>query len=761
MKLKLFIALILTSSFAMSQEQHQHVDIEGIVYSFIDGKNNTPAYGVKLYLKNAKKVAITDEKGHFHIHNMSLALPDTLIVSKLGYYPDTLVIDQAKDNSYKITLYPQFIAKTVVIRAKRDNSTIMHMDPRNVENLGQGELRKAACCNLSESFATNATVDVSLADGVSGARRIRMMGLDGRFTQLQFENIPFMNNLDQAFGLSTVPGTWIQSIQITKGSGTVANGYEPMVGLINIEYLKPKEMDRLFVNGYGNIQGKAELNLQGGTSVGKHWSTGLFLHGSSSRLENDRNKDGFRDSPLGESFSGMNRWNYMSEKMMGLIGVKVSYTDKFGGQIGYKQSRNQSNNGLYGVGIYNLNVEAFGKTGFMFQKHKNSSIGVVYYGKYDKINTYYGHRSLNALEKRGYINGMFETILGNTNHNLKSGISLVYDDLNQTMNDKLPTDTTQRDLIRTEIVPGIFSEYTYKGIRSTLVLGARLDYHNTFGWEFDPRINYKFNITEKMSLRATAGRGFRVSNYAIDYMPLMTTNEPWKVDNDLLPEVSWNFGASWVWNFKLFGQTGSWSIDYYYTHFTNQVIADRDASADYIHIRNLNGTSYSHALQTNIKIKPLPGFTIKAAYKYLDVKETTGDHLEAIIMVPKHRGFINFEYETKNKKWSFDLTTEVYGTSRLATVRMPNGQLSTDNTSRVMPMLSAQVTYHFSHFDIYVGGENILDQRLQNPLIDARNPFSRSFDATRVYSSIYGVNVYAGFRYEIPQKKHEHMHMDM
>lgn len=757
-----FIFLILIYNTALGQKKYEHVNIEGVVFSFIDGKNDTPLLGAKVHLLGAKKEDVTNEKGSFFIHNMEITLPDTLVISAMGHYADTIIIKGAENNSFKITLYPQYVAETVVIQAKRSNTSILRLDPRNVQNLTQGELRKAACCSLSESFATNATVDVNLADGISGSKRIQMMGLDGRYTQLQFENIPFMNNLDRAFGLSSVPGTWIESIQITKGSGTVVNGYEPMVGLINLEFLKPKTINRLFINGYGNMQGRAELNIQGGTLIGKQkkWGTAWFVHGSSQLAENDRNKDGFRDMPLGERFVGMNRWEYSGALFEGQFGVKLSYANKFGGQMGYGRSRTLADNGLYGLGIHNLNAEVFGKTGFMFENHVNTSIGIVYYGKYDQLNTYFGHRKLDALEKRGYINGMFETILGNTNHKLKSGVSLVYDDLDQTMQDVLPTDTATRILDRTEVVPGIFAEYAYSGIRSTLVLGARTDYHNLYGWQFNPRVNYKLRINEFMDIRATAGRGFRVSNYAIDYMPLMATNTPWIVDKNIAPEVSWNFGGSWIWNFKLFSHPASWTIDYYYTMFTNQLIADRDASTSYIHIGNLDGKSYSHALQTNFKFQPITGFTIKAAYKFLDVRETTGDVLRAVIMVPKHRGFINFEYETKNQKWSYDLTMNVYGKQRLAQVALADGTLTKDNLSEAMPMLDAQVTYHFKNFDIYLGGENLLDRRLKNPIIDVENPFGQHFDATRVYNSIFGINVYLGFRFMLPQKEKSSMHME-
>src|SRR5690554_5680075 len=517
----ILLTIILFSGFALSQ----HTEIQGTIHSYIDGKTTTPIFGADVFLKNAKVGDVSDEKGDFKI-SIHKGLPDTLIIRAAGYYSDTIIIKQVKGNDYKIILFPEFVAEEVVIRAKKANSNVMRLDPRNVEQLSQGELRKSACCSLSESFETNATVDVSLSDGVSGAKRVQMMGLDGRYIQLQFENIPFMHNLDQPFGLASIPGPWIESIQITKGAGTVVNGYESMAGLINVEYLKPTSVDKLFVNGYTSIQGRGELNVQGGTSLNDKWGTAWFVHGSTVRMENDRGNDGFRDIPIGETFIGLSRWSYSGDKMEANFGMKANFSDQQGGQVGYNRYANQHNQGLYGVGIRNLNVELFSKTGFFFEKNPFSSIGIIAYGKHNDLSTVFGNRSLEANEKRGYLNALYENIIGSTNHSIKSGVSLVYDELNQVMDDRLPTDTSRRELNRKELVPGVFTEYTYTGAKSVVVLGARGDYHNLYGWQFTPRANYKFNLTEDLALRATAGRGFRVSNYMTDNLSMMSTNTP-------------------------------------------------------------------------------------------------------------------------------------------------------------------------------------------------------------------------------------------
>ena len=725
--------------------------IEGVVYGALDkqGKDKEALFGAEVFFKNNRVGKTTCSEGMFKF-NKAPKLPDTLIVRANGYYNDTIPVGKNEDELYiEVVLYPEHLLEEVVIRAKRENSNILRLDPRNTEQLGSGELRKAACCNLSESFETNATVDVNIADGVSGTKRISMMGLDGAYTQIQFENFPILQNLDLASGLNGIPGTWINSIQITKGTGTVVNGYESMAGLINLEYHQPDEIDQLYINAYGSIQGRGEVNVQGGGKLNDKWSSAYFLHASTTQREMDRNNDGFRDIPIGEEYVALNRWKYQGDNFIGQFGVKGNYSDKRGGMLNYRYGDENLDAPLYGVGIKNLHFEAFGKSGWMFEDHQFRSLGIIYYAKYHEFDAVFGNRSLIADEKRAYVNLMFEDILGSTMHIIKAGASFVYDDLNQVMSDEIPQETIDRTLIRIEIVPGAYSEYTYSGLRATLVGGFRTDYHNMFGWQHTPRLNYKYKLTEDMDLRLTAGRGFRVPNYAIDNLSMMSNNLPWVVDEDIQPEVSWNFGAAWYYQFKMFGRKASFNADYYHTLFTNQLIVDRDENPELIMFGNLDGESFSNVIQVDFKFQPARDFEVKMAYKFLDVRATMGGELMERMMIPRHRGFVNLGYTTRNKRWEFDFTASVFGPQRLAQVSLPNGELSEDNRSDVFPLLHAQITHVFKRFEVYLGGENLLDYRLDAPLLDAENPFGSNFDATRVWAPIVGINVYAGIRIDI------------
>jgi outer membrane receptor protein involved in Fe transport len=709
--------------------------MKGVVHGISNEKQEV-LIGAKIRLLHAKIGVTTNEEGQFELI-LSKQLPDTLVVTAFGYNPDTTIV--TKEDRFialEITLFSDKMIQEVIVTYKKETHSISRLKTLHVEEIGEGELRKAACCNLSESFETNASVDVNITDAVSGAKKIQMMGLDGVYTQIQLENIPYLRGLESSFGLNSIPGTWIESIQITKGTGNVVNGYESMAGLVNLELKKPSEMERFYLNGFGSIYGRAELNMNAGHILNDKWSTGWFVHGSGMFGEMDNNRDGFRDVPKGNNLAFLNRWAYQGKKMEAQFGIN-SYLDiKNGGQMGFDRS---ANDGKYGVQIDSKHADIFAKTGF-FLKKPHTSLGIVYNVKYQEVTAEFGNRTFDGTEKRGYINAIYDGYIGTTMHGIKLGASGIYVDMQQ------KADSLESN--RVEVIPGIFGEYTYSGPRMSAVIGARGDYHNLFGFQFSPRVHTKFLLSEFTDLRLTAGKGWRVPNFMIDNVSLLANAKTWIVPAELLPEISWNFGGSIVHEFKLFKRKGTISTDFYHTLFENQLVVDRDANFNQIIFKNLSGKSYSNSFQTELSIEPLKNFEIRLAYKYLDVKAEYAGEMQQQVMIPKHRGFMNLGYIARNKRWEFNTTLSVFGTSRLPDIGVTN----LPSESEVYPMLNAQITHVFKRWDFYVGGENLTNYIQKNAIIDAANPFGKSFDATRIWGPIMGINVYAGFRYSIKNK---------
>jgi outer membrane receptor for ferrienterochelin and colicins len=711
-----------------------NAQMKGIVMG-ATGVKREPIIGAKLKLLGSREGTQTGEDGKFELV-LPKQLPDTLVISAVGFAPDTVIVNRSdRFISLDITLFAEKLLPEIVIEMRRKTHAISRLKTLQVEELTSGELRKAACCNLSESFETNASVDVNITDAVSGAKKIQMMGIDGVYTQIQMENIPYLRGLESSFGLNSISGTWIESIQITKGTGNVVNGYESMAGLVNLELKKPTEMERFYANAYANIFGRVEANFNAGHILNERWSTGWLAHTSGMFGDMDNNGDGFRDIPMGNNLAFLNRWSYQGKKMESQFGFNTYLDRKYGGQVGYDRKLDE---GKYGVEIDSRHIDVFAKTGFFMKKPYNS-IGVVYNFKYQTFDAKFGIRNFKGEEKRGYVNAIFDGILGTTDHKIKVGLSNVYVDILQHM-DSLSSD-------RVEFVPGTFAEYAYTGMRMSAVLGARVDYHNLFGFQFSPRLHTKYTLTEYTDLRFTAGKGWRVPNYMIDNISLLASSREWIMLNELKPEISWNMGGSIVQELTLFKQKGSWSADFYHTLFENQLIVDREGGLTMF--SNQEGGSYSNAFQTELTISPKRNWELRFAYKFLDVKAKYGGMIQQQVMIPRHRGFFNTGYITRNKRWEYDLTVSVFGESRLPGISPTDGVYY----SEVYPMVNAQITHVFKKWDFYLGGENLTNYKQKDPIIDAANPFGSKFDATEIWGPVMGINVYAGVRYAIKRKK--------
>lgn len=723
----------------------------GQVTGLIQGQNGeklTPLYGAKIKLVSSNDGAITDNDGQFELI-LPRVLPDTLIISARGYFSDTIpVTKNDRFTAFNIVLFSQQLLPEVIVGYRKNTSSISRLKVLHVEELTSSELRKAACCNLGESFETNASVDVNMTDAVSGAKKIQMMGLEGIYTQIQLENMPFLRGIESSFGLETIPGSWIESIQITKGAGNVVNGYESMAGLINLEIAKPETMDRFYFNAYQNRMGKSEINLMSGVELNEKWSAGFFGYLSSQWGQLDENSDEFMDIPLGSYAAFLSRLDYEGENMEAKLGVNIHLNTKLGGQIGYVEEPNSfgwntdwdTDPSKFGLQINRNHIDVFSKTGF-FGKHPSQSIGIITKWKYEMIDGNFGNRFFAGEEKRAYINIIYDDIIMTSDHKIKTGLSYNYIDIFQVASDSLSSN-------RIEHVPGAFFEYTHTGSRLTSVVGARYDYHLLFGEQFVPRAHLKYKLTERTDLRFTGGKGWRIPNYIIDNVSLLANSFTWIAPETIRPEVSWNVGGSVFQELDMKHSPATLTLDFYRTWFENQLVVDRENNQ--VRFFNLENQSVSNSFQAELSIEPMQRFVIRGAYKYLDVRSLFGDSLQAKVMIPKHRGFLNLAYTTRNKRWDYDLTLSVFGRSRLASTEQ-----SSQEFSDVFPRLNAQVTYKLKRWDLYIGGENLTNYTQQNPIVEPENPFGPNFDASRVWGPIIGYNVYFGIRFAILKPKEE------
>lgn len=734
-KISFIILLTLLASTIMAQEI-----LEGKVFSENTGENKGSIIpGANIFWLEAPGGTVSDTNGNFEI-DLPATLPAPLVVSYVGYQSDTITI--TKDQQ-KITIRLKETIELAEAEVTARNSAVhlSTIETINTAHLDRDHLQKAACCNLSESFETDATIDVVENDAIAGTKKILMLGLDGTYSQILFEGIPLIRGLSSTYGLTYVPGTWIESIQVSKGAGSVVNGFESMTGQINLEYWKPEdETDKAFLNVYANHMGRTEGNGFIRQRINDKWSTMLLAHGRTSLMRINNNDNGFMDMPMDNEVQLLNRWKYQSYKRESQFGVRFLVDDKLGGQVEFDPTRNRLDQPYFGMRVRTRLISAFGKSGFMFPTTPWKSIGLQASATYHEQDAFFGLRDYQATQASGYFNGIYQSMLFNTDHTFKTGVSLRVDDYQQSFTDS--------SFNRTEIIPGAFLEYSWKrGDKFSLIAGTRADYHNLFGLFVSPRLHAKYNFTPLSVLRISGGKGFRSPVlFAENISPLVSSREILILETPRAEE-SWNTGISFLQKFTIAGMEGHINVDYFYTWFENQLIIDMDQSARQLLFYNLDGESYSHSFQADFLLTPVERFDVKLAYKRYEVKTTyIGQGLTDRPFVPRDRALINLEYRTPFDLWRFDLTTNWYGMSRIPSTAENPVEHQRRTSSPSYFMLSGQVTKTFKFGEIYLGGENLLNFKQAHPIIDPENPFGDIFDASMIWGPINGTVVYIGFR---------------
>jgi len=733
MKIKkyfLMIFLILAGMSSFSQK------IQGYVYELDGDQKKLPLPGANVFWSGTTLGTATDPNGFFELKRPKDTTPG-LVVSFIGFRSDTVSISPDLQK-IEVVLNENKTLEEVEIAGRAPGAHISRTDLIATQQITLGELKKAACCNLSESFETNASVDVNYSDAITGAKQIKLLGLAGKYSQLQTENIPNLQGLATSYGLSYVPGSWMESIQVSKGTSSVKNGYESITGQINVEYKKPDNKEKLYLNFFGNQAGRLEANINSSIRVSPHWGTAVFGHISNQSTHIDHNNDSFLDDPLFTQVNLFNRWTYRSEKMDGMFGVKFMTEDRKGGQAGYYTSNEPAVNDFYGSEVKTNRLEVFSKTGF-FLDRPQTSIGWINSFIYHDMNSFFGLNTYQGTQYHYYSNLMFQTFLKNTNHTITTGLSYKMDDYNEMLNDSA--------FQSTEHVPGAFFEYTWIiPDKFTILAGIRGDYDNLYGFFLTPRLHLKYNITKKTIIRASAGRGSRTAKVVAENLSLLATARQFHFMEQLRMEHAWNYGINLTQYINILGKELSINAEVYRTDFTNQVVVDKEEDITRIMVYNLDGRSYANTYQVELKYEIIPRMDFTAAFRYNDVKMTINKELMREPLVNKYKGLVSVSYATNLKKWQFDVTAQFNGSARIpSTVLLPE-EYQMPAYSPHYTILNAQVTKFFKRWEIYLGGENLTNYKQHNPIIAPDEPFGPYFDASNIWGPISGIKIYAGVR---------------
>ena len=753
--MKKYLLLLFAFFNLMKAGSAQDISVRGVVMEEkLDGKL-VPIEFANVYWLKSTRSTTTDSSGYFFIAHAADD-GDQLIFQFLGFVPDTVKVSPGQYVSVLFKEEASVLGEVVVVHRKR-TTEVSFLDPLQVQNISKEELFKAACCNLSESFETNATVDVSFTDAVTGAKEIQMLGLSGKYTLISQEQMPGARGIAIPYGLLYTPGAWVESIQVSKGAGSVVQGYESMTGQINVELKKPFDEDKLLINGYFSEAYRSELNVFSRANVSPMFSTAIMGHASIYPTEHDRNDDGFMDMPQGSLITMANRWDYHNNKsgVEGQLNVQYVQDRKEGGQT----SHGGDTEHLYRTDIEGDRLQAVAKVGYVFPEKRYNSIGSQWGFTRHVQNTLIGHTVYDAAQTSLYGNWLYQSIFSDTRHKYVAGLSFRYEDYQEQLG------IDEYDF--KEVVPGAFFEYTYNpDERVTVVGGVRFDYHNMYGSLVNPRLHLRYAPSDKTVFRVSGGSGMRTPLPIAENLGWLASSRVWTIGepgqnandfpyNGLEMERAWNFGASVQQEFTIDYRSGLVMVDFFHTRFTNRAIADLDQNPQQLWIYNQDGPTYANTFQAEAQYEIFKRLDLKVAYKLQDAKITYRTQgLREQIFTPRSRFFVNASYvssiATYKGHWRISLTSHYTGAQRIPDTDANPPAFQLQDASPGYWLFNGQLTRVFSkEFEVYAGVENMANYKQDPVIIDADDPYGPYFDAGLIWGPIFGREWYVGFRYMI------------
>jgi len=726
--------MLLTSGYAQ---------ISGVVYGESPNGNKVHLPAANVYWSDKQQGVVSEMDGSFSIAEPPAGVG--IIVSYVGFESDTVF--DFSDGNIDIVLRESNILQQVDIVENGSASHLDRLNPLWTQQVGSGELQRAACCNLSESFETNASVDVNYTDAVSGAKQIQLLGLNGVYSQLMIENIPFMRGLGSAFGLEYIPGTWMNSISISKGTSAVINGYESITGQINAEFKKPEAKEKLFFNYYLNDAGRHEFNFNASADLNTKVSTILLGHYSFNNSEIDHNKDGFVDINRGRQINAANFWQFISPHGLEMRwGVRLLDETRSGGQITGSPYFMVSPEGLWKSEISNRRGEAFVKTGYIFKNKPGTSFGFINSFSVHDLDMLFGNKTYSGLQKSFYSNFIFHSDFKETKHQYDAGFNFIYDNVSEHLNDS--SWNTE------EMVPGVFFQYTYTlPEKITVMAGLREDYNNRFGFLTTPRLHMKYHFNEKTTLRASAGLGYRSPYVIPENISLLTSSRGIVFLNKPELEEALNYGATLVRYFDVLGKELMVSFEYFKTDFQHQMLIDMESDTSVVYVYNLNGKSYSHNAQIEISYPVFRHLEVRTAFRYNDVQQSLRDgELQQKPLVSNYKGLVTLAFASNMKRWQADATAQFIGKSRLPDRSEFPVPYQLDEYSPEHIVVHLQLARNFKHWTIYAGAENVTDFKQHHPIISADKPYSSYFDSSVIWGPVMGRKIYAGVKIKFNKK---------
>jgi outer membrane receptor for ferrienterochelin and colicins len=745
----ILIGILLYASFVIAQQPSNQES--GVLYGLVTNEREELLIGATVFWKGSKQYVLTDTSGRFKIKSRKTA--STLVVHYVGYSPAEVEVLPDENNLW-VEVTGAVVAPEVVVTGHSFDNRVSTLETRNIESISSKELRKAPCCNLSESFQTNGAIDVAYPNALTGVKEIQLLGLRGIYSQFLIESRPTMTGIATPFGFEYIPGSWLNGIILAKGASTVRQGFNGITGQVNADLVRPSTDKPLFLNVFTSSEGRGEINahINKKTTYGGH---GLYLHGSLVRNEWDMNQDTFYDSPQRHQLNAMYRWIYDGPDGCIQFNVQAVSDRRQSGQIMPMKAP-----GFFDVSQDNDRVEVWGKYGKeQFLGHRFLELGNIVSASWHRASAKFGPNNYDAEQQTFFFQPLLQTIIGNTNHKMVFAPTLQHEDIKESVN--------EGNFNRVETVTGIMAEYTFSRPNLSMeipdlvvVAGSRLDWNSRFGWLFTPRASAKYNFTPDAVVRISAGKGYRSPNLWAENISILASNRSFSFAPDLKMEEAWNYGANYTHNFEIAKRKGSISVDLYRTDFQRQIIADVDASPTQVRFYNVPGASFANSILAVAQFNPIKGLDLKFAYKWNDARATYyGENgkteLRWVPLTARQRGLVSVDYTTPDKKWLVNTHVQIIGTQRL-----PDNSKIPHRYTHDFPvktptysLWNAQITRAWKKLELYAGCENITGFQQHHAIIAANEPQSPYFNGSQIWAPMMRQIGYMGIRWWADQRE--------
>jgi len=711
-----------------------------------------------IYIENSTIGTTTNEDGVFSISNIEPGVY-TLIASFTGYVPVKKKIE-VKDNNIQVNfnLIENNSLDEVIITGTLKSISRLE-SPVPVEVYTTTFLKKNPTPNIFEALNNINGVRPQLNCNVCNTGDIHINGLEGPYTLVMIDGMPIVSGLSTVYGLSGIPNSLIEQIEIVKGPASSLYGSEAVGGLINVITKLPENAPLFFADSFVTSWG--ELNADLGAKLNIGAKTSVLIGANYFNYSNpiDNNNDNFTDVTLQDRISIFQKWNFKRKdnRHFSLAG-RYFYEDRWGGEMQWNKSF-RGGNEVYGESIYTSRFELIGNYQLPISEKINFQFS---YSDHDQ-NSVYGDVPYLAQQRIGFGQFIWDTKFNA--HDVLMGAALRYNYYNDNT-----TATVQADEVT---IPSLFIQDEIRfSTKQSVLLGMRYDYDSRHGNIFTPRIAYRFKPTEDDILRLNAGTGFRVVNLFTEEHAALTGARDVIIKEELKPEESYNVTLNYLK--KLYLKNGVhfvFDTSAWYTYFTNAIIPDYDTNPNQIIYDNLDGHSTSAGLSLNVDAVFANGIRASIGATYQDVSKTENGEKVQQILTEKYSGVWSISYKHYGTNLKFDYTGSLYGPMRLPLLSDLDPRRE---YSPAWSIQNIQITYDgVPNFEFYGGVKNLLNwtPNKGNPFIIARaddpfdenvvfdkngdvvptkdNPYALTFDPSYVYAPNQGIRAFVGVRYNL------------